>query len=307
VQFLNDLHLHSNSNLAGQESDAPRAYSPTHMPHRSLNRTVAIPPSDAGDSLRKQLSNALVNGRASFIRCIDEMITLPLTKGLVDETRRVTKRIHSAVSSDGFTQFMLNVIRCDDEWQQQVLLESKVHENGFYKLVLCEGEEFKIRFHVWLPSQLLTAEEHTHDHNWWFHSKTMFGNLPYELLSLSDDELDELAYSYIYEKDSDGQTKGSQAFTVHLQGRVNLRVFESGIHPAGTRYDLHELVKHRILPPREDTATFVMTGPRIRKTCGLYSRKLLTATKDIGPTKIDISTLHHLLDTLFQKLDGGNV
>jgi len=263
----------------------------------------------AGRHLRQRLAKALLSGREPFISAIDEMISAPLTLGLVSEARAMTEKLHTLLSSDEFTQFILTAIRRDDRWLQQLLLESKVHENGFFKLVLCEGNEFKIRVHVWLPSEMHPTQENTHDHNWWFHSKTMFGKLPYELLFQTDDKQDELAYSHIYEKNSagNGQTKGSTAYTARPTGTVFLRVFETGTHQAGSRYNLHELVKHRILPPHEDTATFVMTGPRIRKTCGLYSKEPLRVTKDVKPMKIDRSTLHNLLDTLLQKLNGGNV
>lgn len=55
---------------------------------------------------------------------------------------------------------------------------SYLHGNGFYKLVLAERDNFKLRLHLWMPG--IDAEENIHDHRWHLASAIVTGTLKSE-------------------------------------------------------------------------------------------------------------------------------
>ena len=57
---------------------------------------------------------------------------------------------------------------------------SYLHKNGFYKLILADSKDFKLRLHIWLPGTI--AYETLHSHRWHFSSTIIVGKLQSEIL-----------------------------------------------------------------------------------------------------------------------------
>jgi hypothetical protein len=254
-------------------------------------------------SLEAALGAALREGRVALRALIDANMSCALVGGDREKSVRLAiEAVHGALTKEGLFEELVQAILSDNKWFCEVKQNSYQHENGFWKVVLLEGQHFKLRAHIWTPSSMLPAQENVHDHNWSFRSHTLFGELPFEILKVA--ESGEAAWHYLYRKGTGGQTTGAESYSADFQGEVNLLVTLNGEHCAGTAYFMGPLTMHRILPPVVDTATFVMTGPRLRKECGLYASAPLDDTEDVKPPRIDTTQLRELLDSI-QTVRGG--
>jgi hypothetical protein len=66
----------------------------------------------------------------------------------------------------------------DEPALRRVAERSYLHGNGFYKLVLAERDNLKLRLHLWMPG--VDAEENIHDHRWHLASAIVTGTLKSE-------------------------------------------------------------------------------------------------------------------------------
>ncbi len=153
---------------------------------------------------------------------------------------------------EGLLDDFINRVRCDTRSLQTIARRSYLHPNGFDKIVLIDSQRpaYKLRLHVWLPSeeQKAIAPEDVHNHRWDFCSHVLMGSLDWEEYVLTDSG--EPRYQYHYRSPGN-----SDAFSLESVGTVRTqRVFETTL-PAGLSYRLQHGVLHRV--------TGCATGPSI--------------------------------------------
>lgn len=148
-----------------------------------------------------------------------------------------------------------------------VISKSYYHKNGFDKVVLFEGKNFKVRVHNFHPSTTSKAMEHVHDHRWAFASTILRGSFESEFFAETPSG-DEGLISYRYFSD---KSKGS--FSVQRLGNARLARISTVKYEQGDTYLLGTDELHRICRVSSEGATSVIiTGKARRETCKLYSK-----------------------------------
>lgn len=124
------------------------------------------------------------------------------------------------------------------ESMQMIARNSYKHGNGFYKLVLAETEDFKLRLHVWEEGQ--AAEENIHEHRWHFASTILYGQLQSEAYEESFSPQAKSYREYVY------QTQNGRAHKMEL-GPCRLQCTASSVRQRGDSYSMKPGVLHRII------------------------------------------------------------
>ena len=191
-------------------------------------------------------------------------------------------------------QAIINRIGQEEEWMQQVQRASYYHRNGFDKLVLLEGLNYKVRLHHFRPCIELPPAENIHDHRWPFASTIVCGTLHMRMFEPSATGTIH-ANEYLYDsKKVNGQ------YDFQFKNKSRLRITEYRKYLAQQYYLMHTHELHQIVyMPGDEALTLVITGKPERETCRLFAINALhDDEKDTQPY-----TLEFLKDKL-AKLAG---
>lgn len=149
------------------------------------------------------------------------------------------------------------------------------HANGFDKIVLLSGSNFKLRLHRFVPDdKQVPPAEHVHNHRWPFASHILQGKLNMDLFEETENTSACLFHKYIYNSD-----KIDGGFSAEYMGINNVSCVARDVqYESGTTYSMEPEELHRI---RQDvalapTTTLMLTGKPISTTCKLFSNTRLT-------------------------------
>ncbi|CCH28495.1 hypothetical protein ABZ816_29355 [Actinosynnema sp. NPDC047251] len=140
------------------------------------------------------------------------------------------------------------------------------HPNGFLKIVLLAGEEFRLRLHVWRPAPgSAPTAENVHDHRWDFASAILVGG--YRFQQYRPDERGEEFEGFRYHGH-----RGSSSYSLEPTGPARLRCGFDAELTAGSSYFLASDVLHRVLNPVDrTTVTVILQGPHKDEPVRVYA------------------------------------
>lgn len=226
---------------------------------------------------------------ASLAEILDEL--------LETNTTEILEEVNKVFATPEYLHLLIQIIKQDPGLFEKMRRESYYHENGFHKIVLLSGRNFKLRLHHFGASAKAPMEN-IHDHRWAFSSSILDGSLEMDLFEASaGGEGAEKLFHFIY--DSDKQT-GS--YNTHLKGFANIRKAATRIYNAGESYLMlpHEL--HRIKnQPGEESITLILTGKPKSKRCNLYARRKILDQEKIT-TAYSAASLNSMLDQIIETI-----
>lgn len=146
-----------------------------------------------------------------------------------------------------------------------VAARSYWHHNGFAKLVLHAGDEFRIRMHVWPEGPGRLGETNPHGHRWNFASEVLCGDgLETEEYREAPGGARHIRYCYLGGVNSltaTGQARleavSSKVVRANQRHTVDTSVIHT-VHPVGTAVVATLVVQSRAL--RENTAVYCVPG-----------------------------------------------
>jgi len=172
------------------------------------------------------------------------------------------------------------------------LRSSYRHANGFHKIVLLQGPNFKLRLHHFVPDSTmnLPPAEHIHDHRWPFASHIVKGNLCMDLFQLADVNSGNMPPTHAFLYDSAKDEGGFNAMYEGLQNVVHLK---NVTYEQGTTYHMQPEEMHRIVANSEPCTTLMLTGKPISKFCHFYAQTPPTfeQTRTIPYTAAELNSI----------------
>jgi len=213
---------------------------------------------------------------------LKQLLTQLLDNGPADRTLPMALQI---LSHPNILAGLLNSAVSDPDWFSQIQKASYYHRNGFDKLVLLEGENFKLRLHHFRPGCGILPSENVHDHRWPFASSVIAGRLRMRLLEPQPNgELPVFEYRY----HSDKSSGTYQCVPIGFCGLVQTDYI---IYETGTHYFMPTTILHQIVyQTGEEALTLVLTGKPERNTCRLYSMGMMQEEE----MEIESYTTHEL-------------
>jgi hypothetical protein len=155
-------------------------------------------------------------------------------------------------------------------WLQKVQDASYYHRNGFDKLVLVQGDNFKLRLHHFRPVDKLLPSENIHDHRWPFASAIISGQLHMKLFKANATN-GVPVHQYRY-----NSQRGANIHRVEPIGPCRLATTDYLIYEAGSQYFMPTTALHQIVyQPGIEALTLVLTGKAERTTCRLFAKGAL--------------------------------
>lgn len=162
---------------------------------------------------------------------------------------------------------LLARIAHEPAWLQKVQRASYYHRNGFDKLVLAEGENFKLRLHHFGADNTLLPAENIHDHRWPFASAIITGNLHMKIFEPSHFAGQDV-FEYRY-----NSNRGQNITRADSIGACKLKTVDYIIYEAGTQYFMPTTALHQIVYyPGNQALTLMLTGKAERVTCRLFAK-----------------------------------
>lgn len=209
--------------------------------------------------------NELYNGS-------NHSLVAKIEEALFDNNPDILYEVNRVLSVPANLNFLCYKIINDYKFYSTVLKSSYYHENGFDKIVLLSGKNFKLRLHHF-GNGLKIPMENVHDHRWMFASTILFGDLQMDMFhaSIIHDSLyeAEILNHFVYDSN-----KTSGSYEVTYRGKAALKLLETRKYEFGQSYIMwpHEL--HRIKNSnQEESITLILTGNPISEKCNLYSTR----------------------------------
>lgn len=151
---------------------------------------------------------------------------------------------------------------CDDR-ASDVARRSYWHPNGFAKLVLQAGKDYKVRLHVWPAGDHRLGESNPHGHRWNFTSTVLCGD------GLHDIHYREADSGVTYERYQ--YAGGNVAGALTHVGTITLAKSGDRTIRAGDRYELDTSVVHTVQPLGNAlVATLVVQGATLLTSAPVY-------------------------------------
>lgn len=198
---------------------------------------------------------------------LKQLLTQLVDNGPADRVLPMSLQI---LSHPSLLAGLLSHVVNDADWFSRVQQASYYHRNGFDKLVLMEGLNFKLRLHHFRPGATVLPSENIHDHRWPFASSVIGGRLRmriYEASPVGGIPVHE----YRYHSD-----KSNGSYHCDSVGACGLVQTDYIIYEAGTHYFMPTTTLHQIVyQPGEEALTLVLTGKPERTTCRLYAKGIL--------------------------------
>ncbi len=160
---------------------------------------------------------------------------------------------------------------------------SYLHKNGFYKLLLVDEHDYKIRLHIWMPG--VVAYETLHNHRWYMASTILAGTLHSEIWEESSSPTTPCYDDYLYVGKHDKPL---------LLGKTHVECVKSIVRAMGEAYTSRPHVLHRILfDGSAMAATLMCRSATTRK----WSRNIIVnaVVPDAKPLYLTPNELEHVL------------
>lgn len=236
------------------------------------------------------LTTNIINAKPQkLVKLIDR-----LTANAKDET---LIEINNILSRPDKLSFLIKQILKNEMLLSNVVSESYYHENGFHKIVLLSGKNFKLRLHHFGVAAKIPMEN-IHDHRWPFASSILTGQLTMDTFSASDiDKGEEAFYHFRY-----GSDKQSGSYSTDLIGRKFLNKIDTRIYNSGESYLMRTNELHRIKNTiGQESITLILTGKPVSKSCNLFAKKeIAEAEKRTIP--YSSTELKMMLQTITEKI-----
>jgi hypothetical protein len=161
---------------------------------------------------------------------------------------------------------LVRAILDDTALQQKIASRSYIHSNGFDKIVLIDSKEpeYKVRFHVWWPSESTTYIEDIHNHTWDFCSAILTGAFKFQIFQADDHG----KVLYHYRKSL--LAGGVESMDYMGQSKLHC-TFDSWI-PVGCNYTLERDVFHRVISVgNQVTSTILIQGPVVKNASDIFT------------------------------------
>ncbi|GAA4829366.1 hypothetical protein [Algivirga pacifica] len=215
--------------------------------------------------IEKILTKALEEGLPNLKQKIDHIIAFAGD----DAAEETLNTIIATLTQSLLFEELLAKISVSQDYLNKVLKRSYYHKNGFDKLVLLQGENFKLRLHVFHPADRSTAMENIHDHRWHFASSILYGQFGMELFQEQEGG-EEQRFAYTYHPALDKK----DSYSVEERGKVQLGCIANHTLVAGMQYFLHREALHKITSMgKEGCVTLMLTAAGQKPTCKLYAAK----------------------------------
>lgn len=202
----------------------------------------------------------------------------------------VLSSINKTISKPSNLRFLIDKLLNDRNQLKTIRENSYCHENGFHKIVLLYGNNFKLRLHHFGKTGK-AGKENVHDHRWPFVSTILKGALHMEMFTVTNEiNNSEQLLHHIYDSDKVGGSYKAQ-----LQGVSNLKMVEKMSFHAGLTYILPAEILHRITnTENQECITLILTGKPVNSKCNLFARNILTDEEKKTPRYTNDELLHHL-------------
>ena len=152
---------------------------------------------------------------------------------------------------------LLSEISASRDLLDEVASRSVWHPNGFGKIVLLDGPDYRLRLHVWHASDDMPddSRENIHNHRWDFAMILLAGSYRHQEYRPASSGQD--FYAYAYQSSAD-----KSSYSLTPAGTTPLRcVFEARLFE-GSRYTIASDVIHRVIPdPVDPPVSLVLEGP----------------------------------------------
>jgi len=191
------------------------------------------------------------------------------------------------VRNIGLQNLVDSVVNTPDLWRE-TLKSSYRHANGFHKIVLLQGHNFKLRLHHFVPTSTLPPAEHIHDHRWPFASHIVKGNLCMDLFELAGTNDGFPTHAFLYDS-----AKDDGGFTATYEGLQDVSHLKNVTYEQGTTYHMQPEEMHRIIANTEPCTTLMLTGKPISTFCHFYAQTEPTfeQTRTIPYTPAELNSI----------------
>ena len=206
--------------------------------------------------MRNSILNNNING---LVETIDELLN--------NNSSEILTLINQSLSQPDTLSLLIKRIIDSPLLFAKMLDESYYHENGFHKIVLLSGKNFKLRLHHFGVSSKIPMEN-IHDHRWAFASTILSGTLEMDMFEQSQLVSDEnKLIHYVYNSD-----KSAGSYSTDKIGMVSIHKIESRFYEAGETYLMLPQELHRIKNQEgQESLTLILTGKPENNTCNLFA------------------------------------
>lgn len=214
------------------------------------------------------------------------------------DTQTVVSSVIGLLSQADHFQALITNLLGDTDSVKAIQAASYYHKNGFDKIVLLSGKNFKLRLHHFYPPGQKQPMENVHDHRWDFSSSILFGDMGMKIYK-EDVNGDDLRYGYLY-----SPVKGGK-YSPKFQDMIRVQCTENRRYAAGQHYFMPNDIMHRITDMgQQGCITLMMTGPGDRPTCKLYAAQPFVQ-KDCTTPRYTCTEIKDKLNGLLFKIKGG--
>jgi hypothetical protein len=236
------------------------------------------------------IRNSILNNNISgLVETIDELLN--------NNSSEVLTLINQSVSQPDILSLLIKRIIDSPLMFEKMLDESYYHENGFHKIVLLSGKNFKLRLHHFGVSSKIPMEN-IHDHRWAFASTILSGTLEMDMFKQSQLVGDEnKLIHYVYNSD-----KSTGSYSTDKIGMVSLNKIESRFYEAGETYLMLPQELHRIKNQEgQESLTLILTGKPENNTCNLFALREIN-DEEKNTVKYEASELIKMLEKNIEKI-----
>ena len=232
------------------------------------------------------IENLVINGNLHKLAAALEVI-------VAQNDDSILIPVNMVLSKPANLKHLIRQILNDAMLFDAVRIGSYCHKNGFHKIVLMQGANFKLRLHHF-GARGLSAMENIHDHRWPFASNILVGKLCMQMFEANRNTREgELLMHHEYNSD-----KSSGAYSTTLRGFALLNKTKELFLQAGDSYMMMPEDLHRIISKQgEESITLILTGKPRGKTCNLYSKRVITHEEKETPN-YGVSELRSHLEKL---------
>jgi hypothetical protein len=197
----------------------------------------------------------------------------------------------TAVVEPATFRMLLSEISASRDLLDEVAERSVWHPNGFGKIVLLSGPDYKLRLHVWRETGEVPddSQENIHNHRWDFAMFLLAGGYRHQEYRPLDDGRDFHAYAYKSSEDK-------SSYSLTPAGTQPLRcVFEAHLFE-GSRYTIASEVIHRVIPdPARPPVSVILEGPSKPSSVEVFA---LDQLKEPGTAQFSRLSTDYLVDSM---------
>lgn len=236
--------------------------------------------------IRKFILNGKIN---ELVETIDELLN--------NNSSEILTLINQSLSQPDTLSLLIRCIIESPVMFARMLDNSYYHENGFHKVVLLSGKNFKLRLHHFGVSSKIPMEN-IHDHRWAFASTILSGTLEMDMFEQSQQVVDEnKLIHYLYNSD-----KSTGAYSTDKIGMVSLNKIESRFYEAGKTYLMLPEELHRIKNLEgQESLTLILTGKPENNTCNLFALREIN-DEEKNTLKYEEAEIRKMLENNMEKI-----